>query len=211
MEVESRRDREKKVREGEIIQAAERIFRQKGYENTSMDEIAVEAQFTKRTLYQYFESKENLLFAVLQKGVSRFQNYLTGAIDQNVTGYEMIRKTMQASYNFYLEYPEFFMLMNQVGVARQRVTDAGENRTTYFTTNDAMFDNMALVIKAGQADGSIAADLDSTRTSMSMLFLMTAFFNQLAVTGNSFSAHFNVDPKDFSTYTMDLIMRILKK
>jgi hypothetical protein len=40
---------------------------------------------------------------------------------------------------------------------------------------------------------------------------MTAFFNQLAVTGNSFSAHFKIDPQDFSTYTMELIMRILKK
>ena len=211
MEIESRRDREKKVRESEIIQAAELIFRQKGYEDTSMDDIAREAQFTKRTLYQYFESKENLLFAVLQKGMSRFQDYLAGAIDRNVTGYEMLQSTMQASYKFYQDYPEFFVLMNQVSIARQQVTDAGENRQAYFTTNDAMFDSMALVIKAGQTDGSIAADLDPTRTSMSMLFLMTAFFNQLAVTGNSFSRHFNMDPQDFSTYTMDLIMRILKK
>jgi AcrR family transcriptional regulator len=211
MEIESRREREKKVRESEIIQAAELIFRQKGYEDTSMDDIAREAQFTKRTLYQYFASKENLLFAVLQKGMSQFQNYLTGAIDRSLTGYEMIRQIMQASYHFYQEYPEFFMLMNQVSIARQRMTDDGENRQAYFTTNDAMFESMAMLIKAGQADGSIAAELDAAQTSMSMLFLMTAFFNQIAVTGNSFSTHFNMDPQDFSTYTMDLIMRILKK
>jgi hypothetical protein len=111
---------------------------------------------------------------------------------------------MQASYHFYQEYPEFFMLMNQVSIARQRMTDDGENRQAYFTTNDAMFESMAMLIKAGQADGSIAAELDAAQTSMSMLFLMTAFFNQIAVTGN-------MDPQDFSTYTMDLIMRILKK
>lgn len=211
MEIESRREREKKVRETEIIQAAELIFRQKGYENTSMDDIALEAQFTKRTLYQYFESKEKLLFAVLQKGMAEFQTYLTNGIDRNQTGYEMIRQTMQASYRFYREYPEFFRLMNQVGTARQRITDTGENHQAYFTTNDAMFDNMALVIKAGQADGSIAGDLDAAKSSMSLLFLMTAFFNQLAVTGKSFSTHFKMDEQDFSTYTMDLIMRILEK
>ncbi len=211
MEFESRRDREKKVRESEIIQAAELIFRQKGYENTSMDDIALEAQFTKRTLYQYFESKEKLLFAVLQKGMAEFQSYLTNEIDRNLTGYEMIRQTMQASYRFYHDYPEFFRLMNQVGAARQLVTESGANSQTYFTTNDAMFDNMALVIKAGQADGSIADDLDAGRLSMSLLFLMTAFFNQLAVTGKSFSAHFKMDEQDFSIYTMDLIMRILEK
>jgi hypothetical protein len=143
--------------------------------------------------------------------MSQFQNYLTGAIDRSLTGYEMIRQIMQASYHFYQEYPEFFMLMNQVSIARQRMTDDGENRQAYFTTNDAMFESMAMLIKAGQADGSIAAELDAAQTSMSMLFLMTAFFNQIAVTGNSFSTHFNMDPQDFSTYTMDLIMRILKK
>lgn len=211
MEIESRRDREKKVREGEIILAAERIFRLKGYENTSMDDIALEAQFTKRTLYQYFASKENLLFAVLKKGMAEFQKFLNGEIDPTLTGYEVVRQTMLASYRFYSEYPEFFKLMNQVGTARQQVTDSGENRQSYFTTNDAMFDNLALVIKAGQADGSIAADLDAKKTSLSLLFLMTAYFNQLAVTGNSFSAHFNMNPQDFSIYTMDLILRILKK
>lgn len=210
MDIESRRDREKKVREAEIIQAAELIFRQKGYENASMDDIAREAQFTKRTLYQYFESKENLLFAVLQKGMVKFQTYLTNEIDRNQTGYEMIRQTMQASYRFYCDHPEFFRLMNLVGIARQQVTDSGENRQAYFTTNDAMFDSMALVIKAGQADGSINNELDAVKTSMSLLFLMTAFFNQLAITGKSFSTHFNMDEQDFSTYTMDLIMRILE-
>jgi AcrR family transcriptional regulator len=211
MEIESRRDRERKVRELEIVQAAELIFRQKGYENTSMDDIAQEAQFTKRTLYQYFESKEKLLFAVLQKGMAEFQRYLTEEIDRSQTGYEMIRQTMQASYRFYRDYPEFFRLMNQVGAARQHLTESGVTSQTYFTTNDGMFDNMALVIKAGQADGSISTDLDAGRSSMSLLFLMTAFFNQLAITGNSFSSHFKMDEQDFSTYTMDLIMRILEK
>ncbi|WP_369693305.1 helix-turn-helix domain-containing protein [Acetobacterium wieringae] len=35
---------------------AEKIFGQNGFESASMDEIALEAQFTKRTLYQYFEN-----------------------------------------------------------------------------------------------------------------------------------------------------------
>jgi AcrR family transcriptional regulator len=60
MEVLSRKERERKVRENEIIQAAEKILKTKGYNDTSMDEIAKEAQFTKRTLYQYFQNKEDL-------------------------------------------------------------------------------------------------------------------------------------------------------
>ena len=73
MENISRRDREKLTRENEIIQAAENIFRLEGYENASMDDIAREAQFTKRTLYQYFPSKDDLFFAVLLKGLENYK------------------------------------------------------------------------------------------------------------------------------------------
>lgn len=209
MENESRRERERKVRENEIIMAAETIFRQKGYENTSMDDIARGAQFTKRTLYQYFSSKENLFFAVLQKGMAKFQDYLTEGINPDLTGYGKIEQTMEACYRFYLDYPEFFRLMNHVGIARQQMSDPGDSRQSYLNLNDALFQNMARLISAGQADGSIPDDLDASKTSMSLIFLITALFNQLAVTGANFSAHFNMDVKEFNRFTLNMVLRIL--
>ena len=64
----SRREREKKLRESEIVKAAEVIFFEKGFENASMDEIAKSSEFTKRTLYKYFINKEDLFFAVVHEG-----------------------------------------------------------------------------------------------------------------------------------------------
>lgn len=51
MENLTRREREKLIREEEILSAAEKIFCEKGYDSASMDEIAIVAQFTKRTIY----------------------------------------------------------------------------------------------------------------------------------------------------------------
>lgn len=44
-----------------LIEAAERIFVEKGYEATTMDEIAAAAGFAKGTLYHYFTTKADLL------------------------------------------------------------------------------------------------------------------------------------------------------
>ena len=41
------------------IDAAKKLFRTKGYKNTSVDEISDEAVLSKGTFYQYFKSKEN--------------------------------------------------------------------------------------------------------------------------------------------------------
>jgi len=48
-----------------ILEAAERIFSRKGYNLATMDDIAEEAQFSKATLYRYFNSKRDILFETI--------------------------------------------------------------------------------------------------------------------------------------------------
>ena len=49
------------MKEEQIIQAARELFTVYGYKRVSMDEIAKKANVTKRTVYSYFKSKEDLL------------------------------------------------------------------------------------------------------------------------------------------------------
>lgn len=49
-----------------ILEAAYRLFRRQGFGRVSMDEIALGAKLTKRTLYHHFKSKDRLLADVLE-------------------------------------------------------------------------------------------------------------------------------------------------
>lgn len=53
-------------RKQELLKIAYRMFIEKGYENTSIDEIIAEAGIAKGTYYYYFESKEATLEAVIE-------------------------------------------------------------------------------------------------------------------------------------------------
>lgn len=53
----------------EILKMALSVFRENGYDATSMDQIALECGFTKAVLYQYFKSKEELFSAIFQEPV----------------------------------------------------------------------------------------------------------------------------------------------
>jgi TetR/AcrR family transcriptional regulator len=64
MTAEERRKREIEQRRVAVINAANRLFYIKGYENVSMDEIASEAELSKTTLYTYFKDKESLFFVI---------------------------------------------------------------------------------------------------------------------------------------------------
>ncbi len=61
----SRKERERRQHEEEILQAARELFARKGYYNTTLEEIAHHAQFGKGTIYNYFSSKEDLFFGIL--------------------------------------------------------------------------------------------------------------------------------------------------
>ena len=52
----SRKEREKIERKNSILNAAKKVFAQKGFEKATLDEIAEEAEFGKGTLYNYFKN-----------------------------------------------------------------------------------------------------------------------------------------------------------
>lgn len=70
------RDRERK-RDAVILTAA-RAFRERGYHNTSLDDVARELKVTKPTIYHYVENKEQLLFECFRAGLSEIMD----AIDE---------------------------------------------------------------------------------------------------------------------------------
>lgn len=68
MGIAERKEKEKLIRKKDIISAAEIIFTAKGFEYATMDDIAKEAGFTKKTLYSYFDSKEELYHEIILRG-----------------------------------------------------------------------------------------------------------------------------------------------
>ena len=65
----TRKEREKRARELEILKAARELFLAKGFRETTLDEIAHAAEFGKGTLYNYFSSKEELFLGILRQAL----------------------------------------------------------------------------------------------------------------------------------------------
>ncbi len=67
---QSKRERRKEARPGELLQAALELFVEKGYAATRSEEVATRAGVSKGTLFLYFSSKEDLFKAVIQSNLS---------------------------------------------------------------------------------------------------------------------------------------------
>lgn len=68
MTISKRQLEERKMRQERILLGALTVFKAKGLEGATMDEIANESGFGKATLYYYFKSKEEVFSAILKEG-----------------------------------------------------------------------------------------------------------------------------------------------
>ena len=66
LEAEERLSPRSKAKREQIIEAAQALFLRDGYSRTSMEAIRVEAGVSKPTLYNHFDSKENLFIGIVE-------------------------------------------------------------------------------------------------------------------------------------------------
>ena len=64
------------ARRAEICRTAAQIFRERGYDATSLSDLSRALGMTKAGLYHYFESKEALLFEILMFGMDRVREHV---------------------------------------------------------------------------------------------------------------------------------------
>jgi len=105
MGIAERQEREKAQKREAIINAAEKIFFAKGYENTTMDEIAEEAEYSKGTIYLYFKNKEDLYLAISARSAEIFYEILKEEIDKGKNGKEKLDGIKKAYLRAFLEHP----------------------------------------------------------------------------------------------------------
>ncbi|WBQ03722.1 TetR/AcrR family transcriptional regulator [Kribbella sp. CA-293567] len=89
-----KRRRDRAARELEILDAAERIFGERGYQGTSMDDVAAEVGVSKPLIYQYYGSKDGLFLACL----SRLRAQLLDAVSDAVLGAADPEQAMYAGF-----------------------------------------------------------------------------------------------------------------
>ena len=75
------KERQRQEREALILLAAEEVLIEKGYHEMSMDEIAARVGISKGTVYLHFASKEDLVFALFERDMQKFQELVEARID----------------------------------------------------------------------------------------------------------------------------------
>ncbi len=95
-------------KQAEILAAALKIFREKGYHAASMQDLADEVGLQKASLYYYVSSKEDLLKALYERFLGAFTQQLSAIVAEPLPPSEKLRRAIESQVVALTEQLELF-------------------------------------------------------------------------------------------------------
>jgi len=126
----TRKQRETELRKQIILEAAEKLFLTNGYEDTTMDDIATEAEFSKGTLYNYFTSKEELYLAIGTKSYEIIIEYTEKALKKQKPGVDQLKTIGSAYYEFIKDFPAYAHIFHDIAIKLPNVAQKSQESLT---------------------------------------------------------------------------------
>jgi AcrR family transcriptional regulator len=167
-----------------ILEAAERLFDEHGIDRVTMREIISATGLRTSTIYQYFSSKDDIVWAILEGVLADLAARAKIAIDRE--------KTVLAKITALLELMADDLTRNQAKVrflAQFDAMYARDGRAERLLTLEAQinpdgFQHFSRLIREGITDGSLRADLDPDLTLHAMINAVVGAQRRLASLGS---------------------------
>jgi AcrR family transcriptional regulator len=107
----SRKEREKVLRKMEIMKAAATLFSAKGFNHTTLEEIANKAEFGTGTIYNYFQSKEEIFKSIIESTFELNYELLEKCIKTTKTLTDFLSEYTRQVFEFYARNKEELLVM----------------------------------------------------------------------------------------------------
>lgn len=97
-----------------ILDTSLAAFGLRGYDSTSLDELATDLGITKQAILYHFSSKEHLLTATIELAVNELGSALGGASKPQARGFQRIEDLVRATFSLAARRPEVLGLVRLV-------------------------------------------------------------------------------------------------
>src|SRR5947209_2275795 len=167
----SLKEKQRQEREALILKAAEDVLMEKGYHETSIDEIAARVGIAKGTVYLHFPSKEDLVVAIFERDMQQLLQSIDSTMDSTLKAREKIETIFDWMHGGIMSkrMQLLFSISNSGGLRHLLVEQKGCLREIW----DQLSRRLNSLFEEGKAEG----DFDSTLPTMVML---SAFYSLLS-------------------------------
>jgi TetR/AcrR family transcriptional regulator, fatty acid metabolism regulator protein len=181
----SLKEKQRREREELIIQAAEEVLQERGYYETSMDEIAARVGIAKGTIYTHFPGKEELVMAIFTRTMQTFLEGIDEVIETEPTPRAKLEALLQFVYTgLYSKQTRLLSSMyNEVDLKRMIVKKGGCMSDLW----QSLVSRVTELLEEGKAAGEINSSIPTKVMVISFFSLFSPKSYDRLLLGDDFS------------------------
>jgi len=194
-----------------ILDAAKKLFEEKGLQQTTMDDIAKEADYSKSTIYVYFKSKDEIYNHIVYKSMCMLRDDLNQVVGVS-NDYE---KCFFAICNTLVEFQEKFPLYFESITGRIGVSEKNfEEQPILFEVyqvGEEINEVITAFFKNGKEDGYYREDLEPLTTMFALWASICGIILMASRKESYLSEKVNIKKKEFLNYSFHMLQNSLIK
>lgn len=200
-----RKKEPRSVHRENISSAAATLFMEKGISQTSMDDIAKAAGYSKATLYVYFRSKEEIVSILVLDSMKRLCTFLSSAIQQQKSTKEAYDLICQELVRYQKEYPFYFKMTLKENNMQMDDQNILPKEKEIFQVGEEINEMIKSVLLSGMERGDLRTDLEAASASFACWGMLAGLI-QLASSKEEFIIQsMGVSKEQFLQYGFDML------
>jgi TetR/AcrR family transcriptional regulator, fatty acid metabolism regulator protein len=174
----SLKERQRQERERLILRAAGEVLADQGYDGMSMEDVASRVGISRAAIYLHFPSKEDLVFALLGRGIQMFAESVDDIFASGLTPREKVRAIIEHSYGG-MAQPSF-RFFNAVLQSPTFLSKMTERQRTMRDVWNPIQQRLTDVLDEGKRSGDFDAEMPTSLMVSLLSGLLTPFtFKQM--------------------------------
>lgn len=157
--IAERRLEEKEARRKQIVDAAEQVYAETGWDALTIDQVARSARLSRALVYVYFKDKFDLHCAISERAMSLLHERFVQAAARWPKGRDKVEALGRAYVAFSQEVPHYFSALAHFESHAPGDVDAESNEAACMQASECVHKLMVECIQQGVADGSINGEL----------------------------------------------------
>lgn len=185
----------------QIVNAAEALFAEKGYAQTTIEDISGASGYSRRTLYAYYVSKEDILARIVEKGLEALQEDVEKALSGSGDFLGKYRDICGAMRRYRENYP--YSAESVISADARGVRHAAASSETVrhiLELGNQINERLADFIRKGQQDGVVRKDVIPILTVQILWVQLDSLLSLVKSKGEYLAGQYAMSEKELLDY-----------
>lgn len=183
-----------------IMKASEKLFTQKGFAQTTIEDISKASEYSRRTIYAYYQNKDDILHNIIEKGLIILKQDIKDIIGLHKDFVSTFEKIFMAMFKYQTKYPHSVGNVNSTNSSNLNFENISDTVKRILLLGTEINDILSTFIETGKENEVIRKDVISMLTVYVLWSNMTSLITLVQTKGKFISKQFSISDTELLNY-----------